>query len=69
MPLRKGSSQDIISSNIRELHGGKTYAHTAEKFGKARANGYAYADWDEALMTAVRDDWAKLNGKPQEGAA
>lgn len=28
--------------------------------GKALANGYTYADWDEAFMGAVRDDWAKL---------
>lgn len=28
--------------------------------GKAKANGYAYADWDEAFMSAIRDDWAGL---------
>jgi len=26
----------------------------------ARAKGYEYVDWDEAFMTAVRDNWAKL---------
>lgn len=31
--------------------------------GAAKARGYTYVDWDEAFMTAVRDDWAKL-GKP-----
>jgi hypothetical protein len=28
--------------------------------GAARAKGYTYADWDDALMNAIRDDWAKL---------
>lgn len=26
----------------------------------AKAKGYTYADWDEALMRAVRDNWAKV---------
>jgi len=29
---------------------------------KAMANAYAYADWDAALMEAIREDWAKLRG-------
>lgn len=35
---------------------------------KAKANGYKYADWDAALMNAIRDDWAKINGKPQRSS-
>lgn len=31
---------------------------------KAQAKGYTYADWDSAFMEAVREDWAKLRGKP-----
>ena len=34
---------------------------------KAKAKGYTYADWDAALMEAVRNDWAKLT--PINGAA
>ena len=43
MPLKKGRSAAVVSKNIRELHGGKTYAHTAAKFGKKRANRQAVA--------------------------
>lgn len=40
MPLNKSAS---VSENISELHTGKTYSHTAEKFGKDKANKQAVA--------------------------
>lgn len=43
MPLEPGSSPKVVSKNIREFHTGKTYAHTASKFGKERANKQAIA--------------------------
>lgn len=43
MPLKRGSSDTIISQNIRELHGGNTYARTKRKFGKKRADRQAVA--------------------------
>jgi hypothetical protein len=43
MPLKKGTSNKTVSSNIRELHGGKTYARTRAKLGKAKANKQAVA--------------------------
>jgi hypothetical protein len=49
MPLKKGKSKKTISSNISEFHKGKTFAHTAAKFGKAKANKQAVA---VALSTA-----------------
>jgi hypothetical protein len=49
VPLRKGKSKKTISSNISEFHKGKTFAHTAAKFGKATANKQAVA---VALSTA-----------------
>ncbi len=39
---------------------GNLEAHFEGFIGKAKAKGYTYADWDEALMTAVRDDWAGI---------
>jgi hypothetical protein len=43
MPLLPGTSQATISKNIREFHTGKTYTHTARKFGKTRAIKQAVA--------------------------
>lgn len=43
MPLASGRSPATVSNNIRELHTGKTYAHTTAKFGKQRANRQAIA--------------------------
>lgn len=43
MPLKKGKSPKVVSQNIREFHGGKTYARTRRKFGKARAKKQAVA--------------------------
>jgi len=43
MPLKKGKSAKTISQNIGELHGGKTYQHTKNKFGKKKADAQAVA--------------------------
>ena len=43
MPLLKGSSKKTIGKNIKELHTGKTFASTAAKFGKEKANKQAIA--------------------------
>jgi hypothetical protein len=43
MPLIKGSSKITISKNIKEFHGGQTYAATAKKFGKTKADKQAVA--------------------------
>lgn len=33
--------------------------------GVAKARGYSYVDWDSAFQNAIRDNWAKLEQKPQ----
>ena len=43
MPLKHGASDTIVGQNIAELHGGKTYARTKRKHGKATADRQAIA--------------------------
>lgn len=43
MPLKPGKSRKVISENIAEFHHGKTYAHTRNVFGQARADAQAVA--------------------------
>ena len=40
-------------------------AHLESFVGKCKAKAYAYVDWDEALMNAIRDDWAKVRVAPR----
>jgi hypothetical protein len=35
-------------------------AHFENFVGRAIAKDYRYADWDQAFMNAIREDWAKL---------
>lgn len=43
MPLMSGKSKGVISENIREFRGGKTFSHTKAKFGARRAGAQAVA--------------------------
>lgn len=54
MPLKRGSSRKTIEANFHELRHGKTYAHTAKKFGKRRA---------EAQMVAIALSTARKTGR------
>lgn len=53
MPLAPGSDPKTISKNISEFHTGKTYEHTAKKFGKKRANAQAVA----AALNKARENF------------
>lgn len=70
-PRRRGKQPKVpmpegfaISDRVRKWADEKGHDRLEERLehfkGKALANGYAYADWDEAFMGAIRDDWAKL---------
>lgn len=63
MPLKPGSSRSVVSENISEFHKGPTYAKTAAKFGKAKADKQAIA---VALSTARRYGRKKQEGGPVE---
>lgn len=56
MPVKKGKSKKTISSNIAELHEGKTHARTQAKKGKKAADKQSVAI---ALDTA-RKSGAKI---------
>jgi hypothetical protein len=53
-----------ISERVEKWADGKGYfnleAHLESFISKCRAKDYRYADWDDAFMTAIREDWAKL---------
>lgn len=60
-----------LSERVTRWAGEKGHSRLPERFehfvSAAKAKGYEYADWDEALMAAIRDDWAKF-GKPNAPA-
>lgn len=43
MPLKFGKDKKIVSENIKELKGGKTYERTKEKYGKGKADKQSVA--------------------------
>ena len=64
-----------VSDRVRKWAVGKGFiqleAHLETFISKSKAKGYKYADWDEAFMGAIRDDWAGLRcqqGPPIETA-
>ena len=61
------SDDFAISERVSSWAIEKGYANLQPQFDAfvsyAKRKGATYVDWDEALMTAIRDDWAKIRGK------
>jgi hypothetical protein len=53
-----------ISDRVRQWAKEKGHNRLEDHFDafkrKCAANGYTYAEWDDAFMEAIRNDWAKL---------
>ncbi|MEW8048963.1 MAG: hypothetical protein AB2754_16040 [Candidatus Thiodiazotropha endolucinida] len=60
-----------ISNRVKVWAEKKGFKQLEEHFEnfvmKARAKGYKYVNWDDALMGAIRDDWANLRKRPATG--
>lgn len=53
-----------VSEQVRTWAAEKGYgqldAHLEAFVGRAKAKGYRYEDWDQALQNSIREDWPKL---------
>ena len=64
-----------VSERVLQWAGSKGHARLPDRLehfrSACKAKGYTYADWDEAFMAAIRDDWAKFSSQPagRPGAA
>ena len=58
----------VVSDKVREWATQNNFDRLEDHLDafkrKAEMNGYRYVNWDLALMEAIREDWAKLRGKP-----
>jgi hypothetical protein len=56
-----------VSDRVRKWAAAYDYSRLEEHLEyflmRARARGLTYVDWDQAFMTAVRDDWAHLRSQ------
>jgi len=70
LPKRRKPAKTLLADDFAVSDAVKAWAESKgitrlddhfESFkAKAKAKAYEYADWDAALMNAIRDDWAKL---------
>lgn len=62
-----------ISDRVRKWANERGLNHLDDQLEAFRSyvkrKGAKYVDWDEALMTAIRDDWAKKRDKPADDLA
>jgi len=68
MPADFGVSERVTAWAKREGFD-RLEEHCSAFKRKVAAKGYTYASWDDAFMEAIREDWAKLRGRPANGAA
>lgn len=61
-PLKKGKSKKVVSENSSEFHTGDTYAHTAKKFGKKKADKQAVA----VALSEARKSGANIPMPPKK---
>ena len=59
MPADFGISERVKAWAAEKGHT-RLELHLESFKSKCAAHGYTYADWDAALMEAIRNDWAKL---------
>lgn len=61
-----------ISERVQRWADEKGHRHLQRHFdhfvSACKAKGYVYADWDQALQNAIRDDWAKVNVPQARGS-
>ncbi len=62
-----------VSERVAQWAASKGHARLADRLehfrSACKAKGYTYADWDEAFMTAIRDDWAKFTAQAHPARA
>jgi hypothetical protein len=61
LPADFGISERVRTWAAEKKHGNLD-RHFENFISACKRNGYTYADWDEALMEAIRSDWAKIGG-------
>lgn len=58
-----------ISDRVRKWAAEKKHGQLEKRLehfvSYAKRSGKTYADWDEAFMSAIREDWAKFGSKPE----
>lgn len=59
MPVDFGISESVKTWAASKGFG-QLDLHLEAFKGKVAANAYTYANWDQAFMNAIREDWAKL---------
>lgn len=60
-------SDRVLKWAAQKGHAGTLELHFEAFVSTCRAKGYTYADWDEAFMNAIRNNWAKIKAGERVG--